>query len=257
MTSIIEKRASLHRNLKSQATLNDKLKAKLTQSQTLANIGVSTCMIAHEVNNLLTPVSAYANLAINNPDDNPLAAKALQKAASNAEKAAQIMKSILKMANGEKIEKKSINLNEIINEVFSSLGRDFKKDGIKLKLEIPEDLTIFAVPLQIQQVFMNLILNARDAMLDTGGSLTITASTNCETVKVDVSDTGRGIAQKDCVKIFEPFFTTKQKGTEKKQNSGSGLGLAFCETIINAHQGSISAKSSPQKGTTMSITLPI
>jgi signal transduction histidine kinase len=256
LTSIIEKRLSLHKLLANQQEANNTLQSQITQLQALANIGTATHMIAHEINNLLTPLASYAALALNNPDDKPLIEKALHKAVRNCNRASEIMESMLAMANGQTQEKKNALLIGLVEEIFTCLCRDFAKDGITVEIRIPEDLTVWAVPVQIQQVLMNLILNARDAMLPRGGVLTIEATEKPDAVVIKVSDTGYGIEAADLENIFESFFTTKTDKNSPSQYSGSGLGLAFCKKIIDAHDGSISVESKPATGSTFKITLP-
>ena len=254
MPKIIEKRLSLHKNLAHQQKQNNTLKMQIGQLQALANIGTTTCMIAHEINNLLTPLPNYATLALENPDDKLLASKALEKTRKNSQRASKIMESILAIANRQASHKESVELLALVDEVFDCLCRDFAKDRITVKLQIPEDLKVWAVPVEIQQVLMNLILNARDAMLPAGGTLTIKAQQISDTVEIEVCDSGCGIDPGDLENIFEAFFTTK--GDKKdSQTSGSGLGLAFCKKILDTHKGSISVESEPGK-TIFKIILP-
>lgn len=256
MTSIIEKRYSLHKELASQQSQNNALKSQITHLQALANIGTSTSMIAHEINNLLTPLANYAALALNNPDDKLLAKKALQKSVQNCTQASKITESILAVSNGRNQTRQKACLLGLVKEIFSCLARDFSKDGITVKIQIPEDLTIWAVPVQIQQALMNLILNARQAILPNNGILTIKAHETTDTIQIEVSDTGCGIKHDDLKNLFEPFFTTKTDKASSSEKSGGGLGLAFCKKIVDAHQGCISVESEPAKGSTFRITLP-
>lgn len=256
MASVIERRVSLHKQLQGQQQENAVLKSQIGRLQSLANIGTATCMIAHEINNLLTPSANYAALALKHPDDKALAEKALQKAMWNCEQASKIMESMLAVANGETEEKKETRLNALVEDVFQCLCRDFAKDGITVKLQIPEDLKIWAVPVLIQQVLMNLILNAREAMQDGGGVLTIGAQLTTKVVEIEVRDTGCGIAAEDLKNIFEPFFTTKGGKQPEVQRLSSGLGLAFCRQVVEEHGGCISVESEPAKGTSFKIILP-
>ena len=256
MTRIIEKRLSLHKQLQGQQQHNNALKAQISRLQALANIGTATCMIAHEISNLLTPVAAYAAVALKNPDDQPLAEKALQRTLQNCQHASKIMESILALANGETLRKENVRLTDLVKEIFTCLARDFSKDKITVKIHIPEDLTVWAIPVQIQQVLMNVILNARDAMLPHGGVLTIRAEPNDNAVCINVADTGSGIKPADLEKIFEPFYTTKTGKNSPSRHCGSGFGLVFCKEIINAHNGCISAESEPANGTIFTITMP-
>lgn len=256
MTGILEKRLSLHRNLQDQRRLNNNLKSQITQLQTLANVGTTTYMVAHEINNLLTPLGSFAQLALKHPDDKALVEKALQKAVRNCEQASKIMESMLAVADGETQDKKNIPLMTLVQEVFACLCRDFAKDRIKVNIEIAEDLNVWGVPVQIQQVLMNLILNARDAMLPHGGVLTVKAHDIGATVQIEIADTGCGIDRADLENIFEPFFTTKNDKSSPSRQSGAGLGLVFCRRIIDEHGGSISVESEPAERTSFKITLP-
>jgi len=256
LTSIIEKRLCLHMNLAKQREQNTSLKSQIIQLQGLANMGSACYMIAHEINNLLTPLSNFAALALKNPDDKSLAERALEKTVRNCERASKIMESMLTMANGQTQEKENARLIILVEEIFTCLCRDFAKDGITVQIRIPEDLTVWAVPVQIQQVLMNLILNARDAMLARGGILTIKATDNNDVTQIEVADTGCGIEPADLENIFESFFTTKTNKKSPSEYSGSGLGLAFCKKIIEAHDGCISVESKPAQGSTFKITLP-
>ena len=256
MTSIIAKRVSLHKNLAKKQQENHTLKCQIGQLQALANIGVNTSMIAHEINNLLTPLGSYASLALDNPDDKGLTEKALRKTARNCERAVKIMESILAVADGKRREKKDTAVADLVEEIFGCLGRDFSKDGITVDIRIDRDLTIRAVPVEIQQALMNLILNAREAMLPRGGVLTIEATESSDEVRIRVCDSGCGIEEGDLEKVFEPFFTTKKNEQSQRERCGSGLGLAFCRKVVDAHGGCIWAESEANKGTVFTITLP-
>jgi len=256
LTSIIKKRLSLHKNLHEQQQENTSLQMQIGQLQALANIGITTSMIAHEINNLLTPLSNYAELALNNIEDSELVEKALRKTVRNCERASKVMQSILAVANGESQNRQNTRLISLVEEIFNCLCRDFSKDKITVDIRIPEELTVWGIPVEIQQVLMNLILNARDAMAPFGGVLTIEARDTSDEVEIIVSDTGCGIEACDLEKIFEPFFTTKTLGNSSSHTNGSGLGLAFCKKVIEEHEGSISVVSAPDKGTKFEIILP-
>jgi signal transduction histidine kinase len=256
LASIIEKRTSLHKRLADHQRQNKALNSQNAQLQGLANIGTITYMIAHEINNLLTPLGNYATLALQNPEDKALTEKALEKTAKGCERARKIMESMLAMANGKTQEKKYSRLITLLDEVFTCLCRDFSKDGITVEICVPEDLKVWAEPVQIQQVLMNLILNARDSMLPRGGILKITAQEDSSSVRVEISDTGCGIESGDMGNIFETFFTTKTDRTCPARQTGAGLGLAFCKKIIETHGGCISVESEPSYGSTFILTLP-
>jgi len=256
LASITEKRLSLHKRLEEQQEQNDALKSQLAQLQHLANIGTVSYMIAHEINNLLTPLKNYATLAFENPDDKSLVEKTLKRVVRNCDRASKTMESMLALANGQVQEKKNARLLTLIEEIFACLCRDFAKDGITVEKSIPEDLMVWAVPVQIQQVLMNLILNARDAVLPRGGILAIKATEKTDAVEIEVADTGDGIEPADLKHIFNPFFTTKADKSSPAKYSGAGLGLAFCKMIIDRHDGCISVESKPGNGSKFKITLP-
>ena len=256
MASIIEKRFSLHKQSANQRKQNETLKMQVSQLQALANVGTATCMIAHEINNLLTPIANYATLAMNNPDDKSLTEKTLQKTARNCQRASKIVESLVAVVNSEKLEKKETRLIKLVEEVFECLCRDFAKDGITLNIQIPEELMVWAVPAEIQQVLMNLILNARDAMLGGGGVLTIKTEEDADTVTIELTDTGCGIEKDNLEKIFEPFFSTKADKKSQLEKTGFGLGLAFCKKVVDGCGGYILVASKPAEGTSFIITMP-
>jgi signal transduction histidine kinase len=256
LTSIIEKRFSLHKDLAAQREQNSALQFQITQLEAQANIGTATYMIAHEINNMLTPLANYATLALRNPDDRSLTERALEKTVQNSERATKIMESMLAMVNSQQQEKENVRLITLVEEIFRCLCRDFTKDGITVKIQIPEDLKVWAVPIQMQQVLMNLILNARDAMLPHGGILAIKAKDSSDVTYLEVTDTGSGIEPANLESIFELFFTTKTVKNSSFECCGSGLGLAFCKKIIETHNGCISVESEPGHGSTFVITLP-
>ena len=256
LASITEKRLSLHRRVEIQRHQNESLKFQLAGLQHLANIGTVSHMIAHEMNNLLTPLKSYATFALEHPDDQALAQKALQKTVHNSERASKIIESMLALVNGRTQERTEEKLRDLIEDVFICLCRDFTKDGITVDIQIPDDLRVNVVPVQIQQMFMNLILNARDAMLTRGGVLSIQAVEKMDVVEIAVRDTGNGIDPKDMKNIFTRFFTTKKEEQRNAEYSGNGLGLAFCKMVIDGHEGSISVESESGHGSTFKIRLP-
>jgi len=257
LASIIEKRQSLHQCLARKEQENQALRSQNTQLQALANLGSATCMIAHEINNLLTPLANYAALAAQNPQDKKLAEKALDKTVRNCLRAAKIMQSMLALANGQKQEREKVGVKTLVEEVFTCLCRDFAKDSIRVEIHIEEGLQVRCIPVQIQQVLMNLVLNARDAMLPGGGFLRITAAADTGHVDIAVSDSGHGITPENLKNIFRPFFSTKtEKNRPAGSASGSGVGLAFCRRIVDAHGGEIAVQSQPGQGTTFTVRLP-
>jgi signal transduction histidine kinase len=238
----------------------DTLKDQLTESQRLATIGTIAAVIAHEFNNLLTPIVSYSQYALQSAQsDNPdmeLIKKALGKAFQSSSKAGRICSSMLGLARGESTVDQ-VDIQKLIEEVLLVLARDPQKDGIALRVQVQPGLNVSGDHVQLEQVLLNLLINARQAMLGKGGSLTIKAQQVDESseVRIQVIDTGPGIPEKLIPKIFQPFFTTK--GTAKKgETRGTGLGLAICKEIVEHHKGRIEVASEVGRGTTFTIYLP-
>jgi signal transduction histidine kinase len=145
-----------------------------------------------------------------------------------------------------------------VDEVLMVLARDPQKDGIALRVQIQPDLCIDGEEIQLEQVLLNLLINARQAMLGKGGSLWVKAARTdaAGELRIQVIDTGPGIPEKLLPKIFQPFFTTKGT-TRNGETKGTGLGLAICKEIIEHHNGRIEVESEVGKGTTFSVYLPI
>jgi signal transduction histidine kinase len=257
LTSIIEKRRNLHLELKKQKAKTKKLGKELDGVAPLVGVGASMAMIAHEINNLLTPLGSYAALALKHSDDHELACKVLERTCENCKHASEVVQAILSVVNGRKQEKERVNLSRLVDKVFRCICRDLSKDNIRVEINIPDDLTVNVVPVKLQQVLMNLVLNAREAMLGSGGTLSIKAQTSKEQVTIEVRDSGCGIEKKYLTRMFEPFFTTKNgQGDNNMVQSGSGLGLYLCQRVIDEHGGTISVESEPDMGSTFIITLP-
>ena len=238
----------------------DLLRDQLMESQRLATIGTITAVIAHEFNNLLTPIVSYSQIALTSAEgaepDMGLIRKALSKSFQSADKAGKICASMLGLARGESTFC-DVGVQRLVDEVLLVMARDPQKDGLALRVQIQPGLAVHGDPVQLEQVLLNLLINARHAMQGRGGSLTIKAASIDDTpeFRLQVIDTGPGIPEKLLPKIFQPFFTTK--GTAKKgEAKGTGLGLAICKEIVEHHKGRIEVESSVGKGTTFSIYLP-
>jgi signal transduction histidine kinase len=237
----------------------DALREQVTESQRLATIGTISAVIAHEFNNLLTPIISYSQYALSNAEgdkpDMELIRKALARSFQSATKAGRICQSMLGLARGES-SVGAVPVQTLVDEVLTVMARDPTKDGLALRIQIQPDLSVEGDPVQLEQVLLNLLINARQAMLGKGGSLTIKAAAVDDTeARIQVIDTGPGIPQNLLPRIWEPFFTTK--GTARRGEArGTGLGLAICKQIIEHHNGRIEAASELGKGATFSIYLP-
>ena len=241
----------------------DLLREQLMESQRLATIGTIAAVIAHEFNNLLTPIVSYSQFALTSAEsgkpDMELIKKALSKSFGASTKAGKICTSMLGLARGQ-TQFATVSVQHMVEEVLLVLARDPQKDGLALRVQLQPGVSVCGDPVQLEQILLNMLINARQAMLGAGtrgGSITIKASEvdGEPMVRIQIIDTGPGIPEKLLPKIFEPFFTTK--GTAKKgESKGTGLGLAICKEIVEAHKGRIEVSSTVGKGTTFGVVLP-
>lgn len=244
-----------------------RLEQQLIQSEKLSAIGQLVAGVAHELNNPLTSVSGYAQLLLRDQMLNPESRADIEQIHAQAERAARIVRNLLIFAREHKPERTSVSVNEVLRSTLALQSYQLRVDDIGVALELDPDLPITtADPHQLQQVFLNLITNARHAMVSKGGrgSLTlrtrlIAAAPEAELngapseaqIQIEVIDTGVGISERDLGKIFNPFFTTKPVG------QGTGLGLSICFGIVQEHGGQIWAESQVGVGTRVLITLPV
>jgi len=240
------------------------LRRQLTESQRLATIGTIAAVIAHEFNNLLTPIVSYCQIALQSMEslspDMEMIKKALSKSFQGSTRAGKICHSMLSLARGESLFS-DVSVQELVDEVLTVMARDPQKDGLALRVQIQPELRVHGDPIQIEQVLLNLLINARQAMVGRAGSITIKAAlqdpdgAQAGEARIQVMDTGPGIPDSVLPRIFEPFFTTKST-VKKGQSKGTGLGLAICKDIIEHHNGRIEVASEVGKGTVFSVYLP-
>jgi len=175
----------------------------------------------------------------------------LQKIEKQSFRASNIVNSLLKFARVGNSEVQEVNINSLMLESLSLLDHQLRKSKVEIDLELDASLPpTFANGGKLQQVFMNLFLNAKDAMPQ-GGHLTVKSYRKDSAVVVQVKDTGRGISDQDIKRIYDPFFTTKDVG------QGTGLGLSISYGIIQEHSGQIDVQSQPGRGTTFTLQLPL
>jgi signal transduction histidine kinase len=164
---------------------------------------------------------------------------------------ARIVRQLLEFYRPTLERQVELNLIEVVNSTLDLVAQKLESVGVEIVRLFPgEDILISGSSSRLKQVFLNLILNSRDAMAATGGRLIVEVKCPDGFAEIDFSDTGAGIPAKDLPRIFEPFFTTKKE-------SGTGLGLAVCHGIISSHNGVISAWNNAQGGATFSIKLPL
>lgn len=252
--------ASIQRDI----THEKKLYEQLLRAQKMEAIGTLAGGIAHDFNNILTAILGYSEIMLDMTKEGEPFHRPATIINNAAQKGADMAKKILMVTRKEKMETRSVNINEIIHNSMELLQRSIPKNieiVVNLKKDIPQ---IMADPSQMQQVIMNLAVNARDAMPN-GGRLTIeTDVVGTEKgaangipldkggfIKLSVSDTGIGIDTETQRKIFDPFFTTKETG------KGTGLGLYIVHSVISNHGGYVNLYSEPLKGTRFNIYLPI
>lgn len=230
-----------------------KLEETLQQSEKLSSIGLLAAGVAHEVNTPLTGVSSYTQMLLGMiPETDPKHAL-LQKMQRQTDRASNIVGNLLNFSRtGNTDEFVEIDVNKLLNDTLQLLEPQLRKSNIDIvKAYADTPPTITGSSGKLQQVFTNLILNARDAMLG-GGTITLKTYTTAdgEAVVVEVSDTGEGIPKENLKKIFDPFFTTKGVG------NGTGLGLAVTYGIIQEHAGTIEAQSVEGNGSTFRMQFP-
>ena len=251
--------------LKKREAEKEQLQEQLRHAQKMEAIGTLAGGIAHDFNNILTAIMGFGELIqMKAPKGSPLSSH-IEQILESAQKAANLTRNLLAFSRKQLTTPKPLNLNESISNLKKLLGRLIKED-IEFKVELGEnDLIVMADQGQLDQVFMNLVTNARDAM-PKGGVLTITTEaaqlpphiavasqpgSSGGYALISVTDTGMGIDEQTKEKIFDPFFTTKEVG------KGTGLGLSMIYGIIKQHDGYIDVKTEVGKGTTFNIYLPL
>jgi signal transduction histidine kinase len=255
MNGVVQKRQTLHRQLKTSQEQNSLLSQQVDRLHSLAAVGMAWTMTAHEINNLLTPLTSYAQFALAHPEDAKLTEKAMNKAILLTKKTTEMLERVMTLAGQKDMEGRDFTVKSLVEDVFACICRDFRKDNIDVDVQTPEDVVIFSDGPAIRQVLMNLILNARQAMLGKGGELRVRAYQTTEAVWIEITDTGGGIPPATMRKIFDPFYSTKSDvvGPDGPNN---GIGLAFCKQIIEKHDGMISVESQTGHGTCFKIRLP-
>jgi two-component system NtrC family sensor kinase len=232
------------------------LESQLSQAEKLSSIGLLAAGVAHEVNTPLAVISSYAQMLTKQINGDAKLGELLEKITRQTFRASEIVNNLLNFSRTGATEFSQINLNKIIKETLTLLEHQFKTSRIKVDAQLYEGLpTIHGNAGKLQQVFLNLFLNAKDAMAGKGGTLSIRTS-NGDSVQVDISDSGAGIAPEHINKIYDPFFTTKTSPREG-QSRGTGLGLSVTYGIIQEHAGKIRVDSQPGRGTRFQLEFPL
>ena len=227
------------------------LEKRLVQADKLSSIGLLAAGVAHEVNTPLAVISTYAQMLAKQVSGDDQKSKLLEKIAKQTFRASEIVNSLLNFSRTSPTEFVDVDLNRVVRETLTLIEHQLLKSHVEVKLQLDSSLPpVKANSGKLQQVFLNLFLNARDAM-ENGGILAVKTWEDGERVRIDVADTGSGIARENLARIYDPFFTTK--GARK----GTGLGLSVTYGIIREHGGAIEVESEPGSGTRFHVELPL
>jgi PAS domain S-box-containing protein len=222
------------------------LEEQLRISEKMASLGLLAAGVAHEVNTPLTGISSYTQMLLEQADPDDPRTKVLEKIEKQTFRAARIVNGLLTLSRPSAVdasERLPVDLNTVIGDVLSLLEHQLEKGRIKIRRELcQQPVQVIGYEFKLQQVFLNLILNARDAM-PSGGWLTLATRLEDGQAVAEVSDTGQGIPSEHLARIYDPFFTTKPSG------QGTGLGLSISYGIVREHDGTIHCESSPGQGT--------
>jgi two-component system, NtrC family, sensor kinase len=227
-------------------TERTQMEEQLRISEKMASLGLLAAGVAHEVNTPLTGISSYTQMLLENADPADPRTPVLEKIEKQTFRAARIVNGLLNLSRpnaAEQSERAVVDLNEVIADVLSLLEHQFERGSVKVRRELhPEPVRVLGYEFKLQQVFLNLFLNARDAM-SSGGWLTISTRLDGTEAVAEVADTGNGIRAEHLARIYDPFFTTKPMG------QGTGLGLSITYGIVREHDATIQCDSAPGKGT--------
>ena len=224
---------------------------QLTRTEKLAAMGTLAAGVAHEVNNPLAAISSLIQMMQAKSDLNEKTHENLRLISTQILRISQVTKDMMDFARVRPAAKSMIRIERTIETALRLASFDKSFQNLTLTKKIADELPeIYADNNQLEQVFLNLFLNARDAM-PSGGEIIVECFAENNQITIKISDSGGGIAEADKLKIFDPFFTTKSAG------QGTGLGLAVCYGIITAHLGTIEVAPNQSKGTTFTIKLPV
>jgi PAS domain S-box-containing protein len=231
-------------------TVRMRLEEQLQHSEKMASVGLLAAGVAHEVNTPLTGISSYTQMLRDRIEKTDPRAELLEKIEKQAFRAAKIINNLLNFSRASGSELEPLDVNKVVADVLSLVEHQLEASKIKVRREMAGRLPrVRGNENRLQQVFFNLILNARDAM-PSGGWLTLATRAEDDAVTIEVRDTGTGIRREDIKRIYDPFFTTKGIGR------GTGLGLAVSYGILQEHGGTIYVDSAPGQGTTFRVSLP-
>jgi signal transduction histidine kinase len=232
----------------------ESLRQQLLQAQRLSSVGELASSIAHEFNNILTTIINSAKLGMRNQNAEEKQ-KAFERVVKAGQRAAAIASGMLGFARKSSTHRTKCDVARLVEEVLILTEKDLSKHRIQVETKIHARPVVWAVPGQIEQIIVNLVINARQAM-PSGGRLKIEVRDNeaAELAEVRIADSGVGIPPEQLRQIFDPFFTTKEP--DEYGRGGTGLGLSVCRQIIEQHHGRIRVESVVGKGSTFTVKLP-
>ncbi|MFP5248317.1 MAG: ATP-binding protein, partial [Acidobacteriota bacterium] len=231
------------------------LESQLAQADKLSSIGLLAAGVAHEINTPLAVISSYAQMLSKQLKGDPRLGPVLDKITQQSFRASEIANGLLNFSRTSTTEFRETDLNQVIRETLSLLEHQFKTAKIAVNLELAPALpSIQGNPGKLQQVFLNLLLNAKEAMPG-GGTLRVATNVNGH-VEAIVADNGAGIAPEHLKRIYDPFFTTKS-APKPGDKRGTGLGLSVSYGIIQEHAGKIHVESAVGSGTTFHLEFPL
>jgi hypothetical protein len=225
------------------------LEEQLQLSEKMAAIGLLAAGVAHEVNTPLTGISSFTQMLLERSDAGDPRRLLLEKIEQQTFRAAKIVNSLLSLARPSGKETGPVDLSLVITDVLALLEHQLRISQIQVRKQLAGQVVIRGVEYKLQQVFLNLLLNARDAM-PRGGWLSVTTGTDGSEAVVEVADSGIGIPAEHIGRIYDPFFTTKPEGR------GTGLGLSVTYGIVKEHGGTLTCESDPRLGTRFRLVLP-
>ena len=234
----------------------DQLRKQLLQAQRLSSVGELASSVAHEFNNILTTIINYARLGLRAENDPAARTQAFEKILKGGQRAATIVNSMLGFARDHSTQRQPTDLIRLVEEVLLLTEKDLSKHRVHVETRFSDRPVVTVVPGQIEQILLNLVINARQAMPN-GGRLRIEVRSNRRShmAEVRIADSGSGIQPDQLRMIFEPFYTTKEP--DEHGHGGTGLGLSVCRQIIEQHNGRIRVESVVGKGSTFTVKLPL
>jgi signal transduction histidine kinase len=246
----------IHEDVMTPLSEIEHLQQQLMQAQRMSSVGALASSVAHEFNNILTTIINYAKLALRPHKDEASRVQSIEKILKGSQRAATIINSMLGFARNTAIHREMTDMVSLVEEVLILAEKDLSKHRVVVEKKYVGHPHAPVVPAQIEQVLLNLIINARQAM-PRGGRLILETIANPRTdmAEIRVTDSGVGIPPDRLRLIFEPFYTTKEP--DENGHGGTGLGLSVCRQIIDQHQGRIRVESLVGKGSTFTIKLPM